>query len=278
MTENNIVAVAEIVTATTYEPAQLIFNKQDLISSLEMMLSGYENIVVTDYKTSKNDLASIRKLKNTIETKRKEIKNKYNQPLNQFESDIKECLLIVDKCENNIASQLSAIDEQARSEKKIIVDEIINKLLINEYNFLINKEVIIKESWLNKTTTISNIEAEVRGILMLKAKDQELELIKKAQAEAELKRIKEEAKAEAEKHMLAIDIINQSTGANLSNTDTLGLDLKEITSKAKAEAKKNMNTVIIKNIDPENLEFLLATLENFNNMCKNKFEVVCNAN
>ncbi len=278
MTENNIVAVAEIVTATTYEPAQLVFNKQSLIDSLEMMLSNYENIVVTDYKASKNDLASIRKLKNTIETKRKEIKNKYNGPLNQFESDIKECLAIVDRCEDNIASQLSAIDEQARAEKKIIVDEIINKLLINEYNFLINREIIVKESWLNKTTSTSNIEAEVRGILMLKAKDQELELIKKAQAEAELKRIKDEAKAEAEKHMLAIDIINQSTGANLSNSDTLGMDLKEITAKAKAEAKKNLNTVTIKNIDPENLEFLLATLENLNNMCKNKFEVVCNAN
>jgi hypothetical protein len=119
------------------------FNYEELYDQLEIAIKPYETLVVVeeDIRSSKALLAKLNKFNAAIDKERKRIKKEYNQPLKEFEDEVKSLMAIVSKGVDNIKSQIKAIEE-----RKKIGDELYSESendAQNEQNRLITKTITL---------------------------------------------------------------------------------------------------------------------------------------
>lgn len=75
-----------------YQPVPIIINNlEGLQASIAQYVSRYSNLVITEDNVtdSKQVRAKLNKLKKALDDRRKEIKRNYNQPLREFETEVK---------------------------------------------------------------------------------------------------------------------------------------------------------------------------------------------
>lgn len=75
-----------------YQPVPIkINNLEGLQASIVQYVSRYSNLVITEDNVtdSKQVRAKLNKLKKALDDRRKEIKRNYNQPLREFETEVK---------------------------------------------------------------------------------------------------------------------------------------------------------------------------------------------
>ena len=143
------------------------FNKEDLRVFLEQQLEKYKNLVVTvdTEKDCKKAKAELGKLETAIETFRKDTKKQLSEPIAQFESDCKELVTLIREVKKPIDTQLKEIEEHRRAEKEAAIREEIEKIVIEyELDEKHSAQIDIKESWLNKTTSMSKITTEIKNL------------------------------------------------------------------------------------------------------------------
>lgn len=143
------------------------FNKEDLRVFLEQQLEKYKNLVVTvdTEKDCKKAKAELGKLETAIETFRKDTKKQLSEPIAQFESDCKELVTLIQEVKKPIDTQLKEIEEHRRAEKEAAIREEIEKIVIEyELDEKHSAQIDIKESWLNKTTSMSKITTEIKNL------------------------------------------------------------------------------------------------------------------
>ena len=149
--------------STSLEPIKglaLRANFAETKAWLQDALAPYAGLVVSEDAISeaKSDKAKINKLKNSIESVRKEVKRQYTAPLEIFESECKQLTGLCDNAYQNINSQVSKYEEKRKQDKLVSIkayfDSIAKKHDISYYDF--NK--IYDPRWLNSTVRIDTAQ------------------------------------------------------------------------------------------------------------------------
>lgn len=128
-------------------------------------LEAYKGRVYTDdtIALAKKDRATLNKLAEAIDSKRKEMKAKYLEPYEQFDRDTKELKAM-------IKDQAAEIDAQVKSYEKFKKAAKLEGIKIELYGPMIGKlaelvpyEKLHDPKWLNVSTSMSTISTELGG-------------------------------------------------------------------------------------------------------------------
>lgn len=157
------------------EPIQ--FNYSELKAELADKLVKYKGTTYDDSAISlaKKDKANLNKLKTAIENKRKEIKEELLEPYNQFETQVKDIVSMIDKPILEIDTQIKVYDEKVKNEKKAEITTYFNEVVGDLANIL-KLDRIFNDRWLNVTYNMKNIKEEIDETI--KRTNDDLEVIK----------------------------------------------------------------------------------------------------
>ncbi len=141
------------------------WNYEQMKEELENAVKKYEGIVFSEeqVKEAKATRANLNNFKNALETKRKEIKNYFLQPYNDFEAQYKTLLTLIDKPINEIDSQVKKFEEAEKAEKKELIKSVFEDN--NPLPGIVNFEQIFNPKWLNATVKTNAVIDEVAGII-----------------------------------------------------------------------------------------------------------------
>lgn len=147
-------------------PSVIEYNHDELKHQLAQKLEKYNNIVITDddIPNAKADRASLNKLKNALETKRREVKKECLRPYEAFEKDIKEIAAMVDEPAKAIDAQIKGFESRKKDEKKKEIEKIYNEYA-GEMKGIITLNNIWNPRWLNATFSIADISFEIEAAL-----------------------------------------------------------------------------------------------------------------
>lgn len=176
------------------------FNFEELKAWAQGITERYAGLVVREEDVAgiKSEMAGLNKLKASLEQARKETVRKVSEPIKTFEGQIKEVVGIFEEAYAFLGGQVKAYEEQAREIKRGEVKTVIDTVLYD--NKLTGLEIPIQDRWLNKTTPLKTVKAEVEGIVLAHQRElrekAELEQARQDRAVA----IEEKGKAMAAAH------------------------------------------------------------------------------
>jgi hypothetical protein len=147
-------------------PAEIGFNFEELKNELTERLHHYNTLVVTEdaIQEAKNDRANLRKLKDAIETHRKEVKKKYMTPYTIFESKVKELTALIDAPIAAIDGQVKSFEDQQRQQKLVEIEALYKEHVTEDLWDIIPLSRIFDQRWLNKSTTMKSVAEAVQTI------------------------------------------------------------------------------------------------------------------
>lgn len=156
----------ELVMTTDLDtaiPQALAWNHEELKRELTERLGYYNTLVITEdtIKEGKEDRAKLNKLREALETRRKEIKKQCMVPYNAFEAQEKELIALIDEPIATIDRQLKAFDEQRKAEKRQLIEEAYDKLVTDTIKDIIPLDRIFDSRWLNATMKIEKVEEDI---------------------------------------------------------------------------------------------------------------------
>lgn len=147
------------------KPGEIQFPEYRELKRQAQQVADYlETVEVTEenVKENKKLLAAVNKSVKKLEDERIGIKKKMLIPYTKFESEVKEIVEIVKKADTSVRAQVKSLEEKEREEKYNKITELFGKR-ISAYDFdtLFNAEDFIKPEHLNKSLSITKIEAEM---------------------------------------------------------------------------------------------------------------------
>lgn len=131
-------------------PKTIDFNFEELKTQLASSLELYTGLVVTEdgIKSAKEDRAKLNKLREALETKRKEVKKECMAPYTDFEGKVKELVALIDQPIAAIDGQLKAYEEQRRAAKRTDILAIYEET-VGELRSLLPFEKLWQDGWYN---------------------------------------------------------------------------------------------------------------------------------
>ena len=144
---------------------QIKWNYEELKSEIAKAMQDYQNLVVTadSEKDCKETRAKLNKLRTAIETARKDMKKKINEPLKIFEEQVKEVEEPIDTAIRNLDGQLQELVE-ARKEQKRKDIEVIWNGIAKKPKYL-TLERVWNEKWVNATYQMKQVTQDINDIL-----------------------------------------------------------------------------------------------------------------
>lgn len=109
---------------------------------------------------AKKDAAALRKLKEAIDGRRKEVKAFYSAPYDAFCAQAKELTSMIDVQVEEISAQVKAYESARKEEKQEKIKELYGTLIGN-LAALVPYERLHNPKWLNVTTTMATITDEL---------------------------------------------------------------------------------------------------------------------
>ncbi|MDD3338461.1 MAG: DUF1351 domain-containing protein [Lachnospiraceae bacterium] len=172
----------ELQVVISQDPGSIKFNFEELKTDLQNKLAVYQGAVFTnESKTiAKGELASLRKLRDSVEKRRKEVKNQCMVPYNDFEKKVKELLLVIDKPIQLIDMQLKDMEEERIRKQKEDVKKIWEELITEAASFLPLEEIYDKK-WNLAGTSQKKIREEIEQIVSKAMTD--LSILQKSQSD-----------------------------------------------------------------------------------------------
>lgn len=146
-------------------------NKEAIIKTVQENLEKYKNLVVSEetLKEIYSVRAELNKAKSAIDDYRKQYKQQYLEPLEQFEADMNEIKEEVSKVHSDLDKQYKEVESKLKEEKRKHVLE-----LIDEYSG--GYDIEFDNRWLNKTQTDSKIIQDIKdSVFMAKRNEEELQ-------------------------------------------------------------------------------------------------------
>lgn len=220
----------EFVMGSSLEtlPKTIDFNFEELKGQLAERLKLYRGLVVTEdgIRGAREDRAKLNKLREALETKRKEVKKKCMAPYTDFEAKVKELVGLIDQPIAAIDAQLKEYEEKRRAEKRAAVKEIYDNTIGTLYP-LLPFEKVWQDTWYNT------------GMSMKKIRDAIIEAEAKAASDLEVLATVESEFAEAVK-LKYLETLNLSAAlaerARLQAQAARLREYEEQQARAKAEA------------------------------------------
>lgn len=155
----------ELIINTDLEtslPATIDFNYEQLKLELSKSLQKYQNIVVTEdtIPLAKNDRATLRKLSEAVDNKRKMVKKACLAPYEDFERKAKELMAMIDEPIIAIDQQVKAFEEAKKQAKHSALLQFYRsniKSLVDLLPF----EKVLPEKWANTAMTVKKLNEEM---------------------------------------------------------------------------------------------------------------------
>ncbi|ORN38704.1 hypothetical protein FAM23282_01729 [Lentilactobacillus parabuchneri] len=146
-------------------PVITINNFDQLKTAVEAYANKYQGMAVTasTEKEAKSSRAELRKLKQALDDKRKEIRKKYAEPYQRFAAQIKDLEMTLDSSINPIDAGLKELEEQQRQLRLKHVNALIAEMAPNYH--VEPGEVEIDPTWLNKTTTKKKVTEGIADVM-----------------------------------------------------------------------------------------------------------------
>lgn len=144
-------------------PSEIGFNFEELKAALMEQLHYYNTLVVTEdtIQEGKEERANLRKLRDAIEDRRKEVKRKSEEPYKNFEAKVKELVKLIDAPIAAIDGQVKTFEEQQRKQKQTEIESIYAELVPDNVKEIIPLQRIMDPKWLNKGTTPKSIREAI---------------------------------------------------------------------------------------------------------------------
>ncbi|MEK2588963.1 DUF1351 domain-containing protein [Lentilactobacillus buchneri] len=149
-------------------PVITINNFDQLKTAVEAYANKYQGMAVTasTEKESKSSRAELRKLKQALDDKRKEIRKKYAEPYQRFADQIKDLEMTLDSSINPIDAGLKELEEQQRKTRLEHVKALIAEMLeAPGREGVLASEIEIDPTWLNKSTSKRKIELALADVM-----------------------------------------------------------------------------------------------------------------
>lgn len=139
------------------------FDFEALKKSVEEVSSSYKGIIVTEdtIVNSKNDVAYLRKLKDQLDDKRKQVKTTYLEPLTEFETKIKEATALIDAPILELTAQMDQYEADRKLSKKKDIEKLYESLVDDDIREYMPLNKLYQSKWENKTVTLKSIENEL---------------------------------------------------------------------------------------------------------------------
>lgn len=177
-------------------PPEIIFDVDSLIAAVDAVLEPYNGLVVTEDMIPgiKSEMAALNKVKEKLETARKEIAGKISAPVKEFEAQVKGAVQRIVDGRAKLDAQVKGYEEQEREERRENVQLLISSVLLDAG--LEDFDVPIDPRWLNKTASMKGIRAEVENIA-LREKQRQMEAAQLERAKQDRVALIEQAVARA---------------------------------------------------------------------------------
>ena len=172
----------ELKIEISQEPAVIRCNFKDVQAKLSEKMAEYQGAVFTEESKSvaKAELASLRKTREEVEKRRKEVKAQCLVPYNDFEEKVKELLEIIDEPICLIDSQLKEMEAERIRKRHGDVEKLYTECTGEWAEYLPLKEIYVKK-WDNATTSLKQIEKEL--LAMAEKVASEIGIIRNTQSE-----------------------------------------------------------------------------------------------
>lgn len=211
------------------------FNFEEIKEKLNSELEIYKNMIFTEESKTeaKKTIASLRKLKKSVNDKKLEVKKSFMIPYTNFEAQVKELDNLIDEPINFINNQVEEFERKRVEEKKALISEIYTEIMAEheESSGYLPLQRIYDSKWENATTTKKAITEAIAERLDHVEKD--LGIIRSMGLEFEDKGI-EKYKATLELSD-AIEVMNQY---QKQKEEILRRQEEEAKRKAEEEARK----------------------------------------
>lgn len=211
------------------------FNFEEIKEKLNSELEIYKNMIFTEDSKAeaKKTIASLRKLKKSVNDKKLEVKKSFMIPYTNFEAQVKELDNLIDEPINFINNQVEEFERRRVEEKKSLISEIYTEIMAEhvEASGYLPLQRIYDSKWENSTTTKKAITEAIAERVDHVEKD--LSIIRSMESEFEDKGI-EKYKVTLELSD-AIEIMNQY---QKQKEEILRRQEEEAKRKAEEEARK----------------------------------------
>lgn len=126
-------------------------------------LAKYEGLVYDESRMAdaKKDRANLNKLAQAIDAKRREMKQLYLEPYEEFESQAKELTAMVKDQAAQIDAQVKAYETQKKEEKRQMIEAELYAPMIGSLSDLVPYNRLHEARWLNVTCSIPTISEEL---------------------------------------------------------------------------------------------------------------------
>ncbi|MEQ2631434.1 DUF1351 domain-containing protein [Roseburia inulinivorans] len=220
------------------------FNFEEIKEKLNSELEIYKNMIFTEESKTeaKKTIASLRKLKKSVNDKKLEVKKSFMIPYTNFEAQVKELDNLIDEPINFINNQVEEFERKRVEEKKALISEIYTEIMAEhvEASGYLPLQRIYDSKWENATTTKKAITETITERVDHVEKD--LGIIRSMESEFEDKGI-EKYKATLELSD-AIEVMNQY---QKQKEEILRRQEEEAKRKAEEEARNESE----KNSEPD---------------------------
>lgn len=172
----------ELQIKISQEPAVIRCNFEDVKAQLSEKMAEYQGAVFTEESKSvaKAELASLRKTREEVEKRRKEVKAQCLVPYNDFEEKVKELLEIIDEPICLIDSQLKEMEAERIRQRHADVETLYAECTGEWAEYLPLKEIYVKK-WDNATTSLKQIEKDL--LAMIEKVASEVAIIRNTQSD-----------------------------------------------------------------------------------------------
>ena len=156
----------ELKIEISQEQAVIRCNFEDVKAQLSAKMAEYQGAVFTEESKSvaKAELASLRKTRDEVEKRRKEVKEQCLAPYKDFETKVKELLEIIDEPICLIDSQLKEMEAERIRKRHEEIETLYAKCVGEWTEYLPLKEIYVKK-WDNATTNMKQIEKDLTALV-----------------------------------------------------------------------------------------------------------------
>lgn len=170
-------ALAELEVAQKKMPQKIEFVVEDFTKNLPEIISNCKNLqawaqerteldrslVLTteeDFEQARTRCATLNKIKEQVDAKRKEVKKLYTQPYDVFEAEIKKVINTLQTARDNLWNQITVAENEIKQKKESEYKEYWTSKGITERKW----EQIADKRWLNKGMSSENVKKSIDEI------------------------------------------------------------------------------------------------------------------
>lgn len=156
----------ELKVTVNQEAGKINCNFAEIEAYAQEVKTRYSGIVVTEDSVaeSKKDIATLRKLYKNLDDARKQVKERYMEPYQEFEKQIWESLEKIQEPIAELDEQVKEFERQRKEEKKQKIEQFFEELAGDMKEYL-SLEKIYDKKWENKTTSYMAIREDIKQVV-----------------------------------------------------------------------------------------------------------------